>query len=404
MSNLFDSLILFVGFILWGIWAWRDQAHSGATALDSGDQPPRKQQDAIQKILGYMQKYGVTIEQLANAQTAPVATTVHHKRSAGEISMRVFTYLGGIFILGGVGTYIAMFWPSMSPFMRIFVTLGFGLGLNILACFAMNEGKFERFILPLLVIATCIETGGWGVFVDEVFPHGNEFRKALMFICGVMALQEWGMFSFFKRNSLFCFALFFTYAFLANAMNLAGMRDEYIYMILGASLISVSHGMRKMPQVAVADIGFFVAGLWFNAGLYDLLGHQGNWPQAHLITGISLCCYGYGVRHAQMPRLSAFFMLIGSAAFYDGLFDFVHGTPYELLYLAVAIAMMYGHILLESGAILFTSTLAILGFIGDYTAEHFVNSVGWPIALILLGVAFFAVGTMALRIKRRHPL
>ena len=36
-----------------------------------------------------------------------------------------------------------------------------------------------------------------------------------------------------------------------------------------------------------------------------------------------------------------------------------------------------------------------LGFIGYFSAEHFANSLGWPVTLVLMGVAFLGVGIQA---------
>src|SRR5262249_36107451 len=96
--------------------------------------------------------------------------------------------------------------------------------------------------------------------------------------------------------------------------------------------------------------------------------------------------------------------LLGSVLCYAGLFDEVRHTPFELLYLAVSVAMIYGSALLQSRALLITSALAMLGFIGYFTTEHFLHSVGWPVALILMGVALLAVGTLTIRVKRRYNL
>ena len=72
-----------------------------------------------------------------------------------------------------------------------------------------------------------------------------------------------------------------------------------------------------------------------------------------------------------------------------------------LLYFAVTAAMLYACVRLQSRALLLTTVLAMLGFIGYFTAEHFVDSLGWPISLVLMGVAFIGVGTLAMRIKRQ---
>jgi archaellum biogenesis protein FlaJ (TadC family) len=56
---------------------------------------------------------------------------------------------------------------------------------------------------------------------------------------------------------------------------------------------------------------------------------------------------------------------------------------------------------LQSKALLFTTVVAMLGFIGYITAKHFSNSMGWPVTLVLMGVAFLGVGTIALKVRRQ---
>ena len=85
---------------------------------------------------------------------------------------------------------------------------------------------------------------------------------------------------------------------------------------------------------------------------------------------------------------------------YSGLFDLVHNTSFELTYLAVTAAMLYACVVLQSRALLFTTVIAMLGFIGFYTAKHFANSLGWPVTLVLMGVAFLGVGTIAIKVRR----
>src|SRR5215207_8988418 len=39
---------------------------------------------------------------------------------------KVLAYLGGVFLLGGIIAYTAMFWEDMSPFFRVLISLGSG--------------------------------------------------------------------------------------------------------------------------------------------------------------------------------------------------------------------------------------------------------------------------------------
>ena len=86
---------------------------------------------------------------------------------------------------------------------------------------------------------------------------------------------------------------------------------------------------------------------------------------------------------------------------YTGLFDLVHKTPVELLFFAVTASMLYVCVLLQSRALLLTTVIAMLSYIGYFTAQHFVDSLGWPISLVLMGVAFMGVSALAMRVKRQ---
>ena len=63
--------------------------------------------------------------------------------------------------------------------------------------------------------------------------------------------------------------------------------------------------------------------------------------------------------------------------------------------------MLYACVVLQSRALLFTTVIAMLGFIGFYTTKHFANSLGWPVSLVLMGVAFLGIGTVALKVRQK---
>jgi len=43
----------------------------------------------------------------------------------------------------------------------------------------------------------------------------------------------------------------------------------------------------------------------------------------------------------------------------------------------------------------------LLGYTAYFTGNHFADSTGWPIALILIGIAMMGIGMFTLRIDRR---
>ena len=63
--------------------------------------------------------------------------------------------------------------------------------------------------------------------------------------------------------------------------------------------------------------------------------------------------------------------------------------------------MLYACVVLKSRALLLTTVIAMLSYIGYFSTQYFVDSLGWPVTLILMGVAFMGVSALAIKVKRR---
>lgn len=394
--------ILLIGALGWAVFAKSESPLSRVNNIVGKKTP----QEHINFLIGYMRAQGLTPDQLKAAwDSLPAeATAPKPKRSTADIATKVMFFLGATLVFAGVGVYISMFWESMSSAMRIIVTLGVGMGLSVLSVSAMKEGKYKQAILPLIIIAAIIETGGWFVFLHEMFPRGDDWRKAALFCFGVMAFQQAMVFHKFRRDSLAFTAIVFAYGALQMVLDIAGMKDEHIALLLGGSLVFTAYTLSRTAHNALTAIFYFVGGLWFNTGVFAVLENATNASSAAIVTGISIFSLGNAMRHADEHKLAGLGFFFGSALFYAGLFDKVYHTPLELVYFGTAVALMYGAAIIQSRALLATSVLAMLGFIGYYTSEYFMNSVGWPVALIIMGIAFLGVGSMAIRVKRKYNM
>ncbi len=171
--------------------------------------------------------------------------------------------------------------------------------------------------------------------------------------------------------------------------------------LLGASLFLVGTALEKTPHRVLVESALLIGIYWLNSGLFDLVADftAPNW--ASLIIGVCVVLTAYGLqKRGGCPRLSGLGYFFGSIMAYSGLFDLVQHTSVELLYLAVAASTLYACVVLQSRALLLTTVIAMLAFIGYYSAEHFANSLGWPATLILMGIAFLGVGTLAIKVKQ----
>jgi hypothetical protein len=245
-------------------------------------------------------------------------------------------------------------------------------------------------------------TGGWFVLVHEVFPSGQNWRAAVLFVFGVMAVHQGVLFAKYQRTVLAFTTLFFIYGFLDVGFDMLGVFLGFVAIILGASVFLVATALEKTPHRVLAEPALLIGIAWMNSGLFDRIADytSGNW--ASLMTGLCVSFTAYGMHKAdRYPRLIALGYFVGSIMAYAGLFDLVQNTSVELLYLAVTAAVLYACVVLQSRALLLTTVIAMLSFIGYFSGEYFADSLGWPVTLVLMGVAFLGVGAIAIKVKQR---
>lgn len=391
------ALFIVIALIGGGWWGWSLLAGllgaSGVTDKAS----------ALQRIAQLMRNYGITLAEVEAASHETAASNSEPaRRSRGEVAKALFVYLGAIFILSGITIYVSTFWQSMGSAMRVGVTLGMGYFLLIVLVSALHENKYRRLILPLVLASALMMTSGWFVLIHEVYPQAGNWRMAVLFVFGTMALHQGVLFGKYRITVLAFTSLLFVYGFMQTGLDLLGVPHGYISIVMGASLFLVGSALEDKPYRMLTAPALLIATFWMNSGLFDRIALATTTKWANLITGICVISAAYGLHKAKRyPGLSGLGYFAGSILAYGGLFDLVQGKPFELLFLAASASMLYACVVLQSRMLLFTTILSMLGFIGYYSTKHFSNSLGWPVTLILMGVAFLGVGTLAIKVRRQ---
>ncbi len=309
---------------------------------------PATKQEAISEIIRLTRQFDIGAEEITQGMM-PVADA--SAKNVGSVVKRVFGYLGGVFILAGIGTYIAMFWPNMNSFTRVLVTFGSGFMCYMLAVIAMKDKpSYAKMVAPLLLIAALLQPTGLFVAIDEWFNSGSDERYAALFVFGVIGLQQFFTFRALKHWVLLFFAVGYGAIFVGTLMD-------------------------------IIDVPHIFAGLTI---------------------GTSLLCIAYSISKTAYHRTAGLWYFIGSVLFLYNMFDWVEGSPLEILYLAATGFTVYLSVLVQSTVLLVVGVLAMLSYIGYFTAQHFVQSIGWPITLIVIGGLFFAISTGGWKIKQKY--
>lgn len=303
-------------------------------------------QQALQKILEIADEHGLTAKDIEFAFEH--AEPSKSDKSASMLG-RILGYLGGIFIFAGLCIFIALKWGDMNTAARIIITLGSGIALFIMAIVASSDERYQRIKTPLFLISAAIQPIGIMVALDEFFTSDNG-HYAMLITSGLMFFQQFVVFWKKREISLLFISIFFALCFVSVGLDLLKMDEELNVLVVGASTILLCIGIERTPYRGVKPI-------WY---------------------------------------------LIGSAGFFYGFFDLIKNSPLEVLFLAVACGGVFLSTWVRSRVLLFVSTISILSYISYFTSQHFQDSLGWPLVLILLGFVFIGLSAVAIRINKRY--
>ncbi len=305
----------------------------------------RAREEALQTIARLAREHDIGADEIASRLAAGATDAEQESSLLG----RILAYLGGIFVFAGLGVFIAINWDALNTAARIVVSLGSGLAALIMAIVAVGDDRYRRAATPLFLIAAALQPTGLLITMDEL-STGGEWRHAVLLTCAVMVLQQGAIFLKHRRPVLLFTTIAFALWFYGTALDLFGMHWSGISLLLGGSVVGLCTGLER---TAYRDV-------------------------------------------------TPFYYFIGGIGAYGGLFDMVEGTPIELVFLLAACGGLFLSGWVRRRTLLIVSTLAILVFVSYFTAEHFVDSIGWPVALIALGIVLLLLSALALRINRDY--
>ena len=305
-----------------------------------------EKKDALQDIISLVKHNGITLDEIKHAlETAPILA---HRPSSSVLS-KLFAYIGGIFVFAGIGVFISMFWNDFGSAARVIVTLGTGFAAFIMGLLCLSDNKYEKAATPLFLMSSWLQPTGILVMLQE-YSSGSDARHGVLFMAIFMLIQQTATF-WAKRRSVLAFsAILFGSIFLATLFDIWDWDEEFIGVLIGVSLMCVAYALQQSKHLAIAPFWYFVGGM----------------------------------------------ILMWSV------FEAVENTPLELLYLGLSALLIFVSTHVRSRALLGVGTLAMLIYIGYYTAKHFANTLGWPIALVVIGVALIALSSLAVRLNNKY--
>jgi hypothetical protein len=306
-----------------------------------------QKEEALQDIVSLARLHHISLAEIAQALGTPQAEQV--KQHSSSVLSRLFGYMGGIFVFAGICVFISMYWDDFGSAARVVVTLGSGIAAFIMALVCLHDKRYERAATPLFLTAALLQPTGIMVMLQE-YASGGDPRYGVLFMAAYMLIQQGAVFWAKQRTVLGFGAILFGMIFVAYLFDMMGFDEDLIGVVIGVSLVCISYALQRSRHLAIAPFWYFV----------------------------------------------------GSVILLWAVFDAVKNTALELVYLGVSAGIIFLSTYVRSRTLLLVGTLAMLLYIGYFTAKHFANTLGWPIALVMIGVALIGMSALAVRLNNKY--
>lgn len=303
-------------------------------------------QDALVEVVDIIKRHGLTLEEVY----AALQNTAEFKaQKSGSLLMRIFGYLGGLFVISGVAAFIGMQWGDMGPVGQILCTLGIGFCMFIAALTCTTDDKLEMAATPLFLLAAVLQPMGIAVVMD-IFSRGGVPAHGVLFLTGVLMIQQGCAFVAKDRTVLAFTTLVFAGLFFFTALDLLEVPPKLVGLVMGASITCIGWSLDKSKHKPLA---------WL--------------------------CY-----------------LIGSCLVLGVSADILRNTPFEILFLGLSCGTIFLSTVARSRTLLVVGTIALLSYVGYFMDKYFGGLLAGPIGLILVGVLLIGAGVAAVKVNNKY--
>lgn len=271
--------------------------------------------------------------------------------------IHTFYGIGAVIALIGVGILVAQNWNEIGFGGRVVVTLGISLATYVLALIMRSPEK-KTLSQVLFTISAALAPLGAYVLLEEA---SVDLSWSTQLLTATILAVVYGVALFISRRSILvlitiAFASWAYYALLFKVFE-NGWDDmlKWATMLLGASYVLIAYGYGKSQPDALEDKeGRSVRNMLYGLGTLAILGG-----------GIMI------------------------------------GEIFDLFYIALLFGAFYGSVYLKSGAMLILGAFFLMAHLIKLTSEYFVDSIGWPVSLIVMGFLVIGVGYMTFSLNKR---
>jgi len=318
--------------------------------------------DLLRQVKEAAAKKIATLEEVTDAYDAGVTTTEKdgvYRRSIAEI----LSFIGGMVVVLGVAIFISQHWSKLNIIARVLSTLGTGIAFYLGGVIFTRSEKDNLLSQVFFLISGLTVPVGISILFDNA---------------------GWDMGSS-RTHAIFASILFVTYG--------------------------CSYLVFKKNIFVIFNIIF---GTWLFFSFTDLTAIQGVFMESWrftayriLIMGISYALFGYHFESEDREVLSKWIYGIGIIAFLSAALVLGGWSPeqnvfWELLFPGLCFGVMFLSVQLRNKSFLVFGALFLMIYFLKISTEYFSNTLGWPLAVILMGLFLIFVGYGSFSVSKKY--
>ena len=277
----------------------------------------------------------------------------------------ILCYIGGAIISLGISILLWQNWSTLGFETKVLATLGSGVAAYIVGVlFSISRDEKTRTADSAFYLISALVTpiGLWVVFDNAGFDASSYGSQSL--ISGILLGTYFLSYFVFRKNILALFSIIFaTWSFFSFTNFLVGGTlyfDGWKFYMYRVLVVSIAYML--LGYIFAKDERASLSGFLYGFGIFGFLGAAlmlGQWK----------------------PNQNIF---------------------WELIYPGLAFGALFLSVHIKSKAFLTFGTLYLMAYILKITSEYFSAGLGWPLALVIAGLAMIGAGYMSLSIKKKY--
>lgn len=276
---------------------------------------------------------------------------------------KIFFGLGGLIIAVGICILLANFWPSFNTVTRLLLTLGVTIAAYLMAIIFDDNPSLRALSTPFFIVFALFLPSG--LLVSFAEAHLFLTDKATLLVTSMICLILYRLsYQLYRHPALIIFALIY----------------EFIWWMSVIYFIGAEHWLNgRWHPYAYASIIL---------GLIELWRHRKYLNQSH-------------VGLAKFVAFCGSLLILIPALILRDKTNMGH-EPWEILCPLLLIGSFALAARWKERSLIFVSTLMLVIYFCAITSDYFANSMGWPIALVLLGFIIIASVYGAIRFNKKY--